>query len=192
MATAIDAETAAAQNKLALEIVTPRGRALSVLADEVTVPGVTGEFGVMPGHIPALSAVRTGIVAYREGGSEPKKCAIGTGFSEVGPNKVTLLTDDYTERNTIDPVLVRKELAEVQAQLTKAEANVRLNSDAPPRQDPELLALIRRENWLAAQLELYGDPPFAVSRPYEEFGPPPPPPEDEVPVDDEPPTPEKK
>jgi len=50
--------------------------------------------------------------------------------------------------------------------------------------------LIARENWLAAQLELYGDPPFATQRPYEQFGPPAPPPEDEVPVDAAPP--EKK
>ncbi len=43
--------------------------------------------------------------------------------------------------------------------------------------------LIARENWLAAELELYGDPPAATQRPYEEFGPVAPPPDDEVPQD---------
>ncbi len=43
--------------------------------------------------------------------------------------------------------------------------------------------LIARENWLATKLELYGDPPAATQRPYEEFGPPPPPPDDEIPQD---------
>ena len=33
--------------------------------------------------------------------------------------------------------------------------------------------MIRRENWLAVQLELYGDPPAATMRPFETFGPPP-------------------
>ena len=176
-------DEAVAQNKLQLEIVTPRGRALSVLADEVTAPGSTGEFGVMPGHILALTALRTGIVSYREAGGEPKRCAIGAGFAESGPNRVVLLTDDYIERPQIDPVIVRKELAEIQTLIGKAEAQVELATDGPPRDNPDLRMLIRKENWLAAQLELYGDPPFAVSRPYEEFGPPAPPPEDEVPVE---------
>jgi len=45
-------------------------------------------------------------------------------------------------------------------------------------------------DWLAVQLELYGDPPMATQRPFEEFGPSPPPPEDEVPTD-EPQVPER-
>jgi hypothetical protein len=47
-------------------------------------------------------------------------------------------------------------------------------------------ALIAKENWLAVQLELYGDPPPATQRPFEEFGPPPPPDEDDIPRADEP------
>jgi hypothetical protein len=42
--------------------------------------------------------------------------------------------------------------------------------------------LIAKENWLAAQLELYGDPPAATMRPFEEFGPPPPAGDDLAPV----------
>jgi hypothetical protein len=47
-------------------------------------------------------------------------------------------------------------------------------------------ALIARENWLAAELELYGDPPPATQRPYEEFGPPEPRADDERPPDGDP------
>jgi len=43
--------------------------------------------------------------------------------------------------------------------------------------------LVARENWLAVQLELYGDPPPATQRPHEEFGPPAPPPDEEIPQD---------
>ena len=43
-----------------LEIVTPRGRALLASVDEVTAPSVEGEFGVLPGHLPLLAALRTG------------------------------------------------------------------------------------------------------------------------------------
>src|ERR1019366_8083408 len=107
-------------DKIELEIVTPRGRALSASVDEVTAPSVQGEFGVLPGHLPLLAAIRTGIVTYRAG-SETKRCAVGAGFAEAGPDKLVILTDEYTERHRIDPVLVRKELAEVEQQLAKLE-----------------------------------------------------------------------
>jgi len=177
-----------AAEKIALEIVTPKGRALSASVDEVTAPSVQGEFGVLPGHLPLLAALRTGLVTYRMG-TESKRCAVGAGFAEVGPDKLVILTDEYTERERIDPVLVRKELGEVEEELHKIEAIPFVAADAKGG-DPEAAqnrarreVLIARENWLAAQLELYGDPPFATQRPYEEFGPPAPPPEDEVPVD---------
>src|ERR1700722_11657208 len=140
------------EDKIAIEIVTPEGRKLAVTADEVTAPSVEGEFGVLPGHLPLLAALRTGIVSYRTG-SETKKCAVGPGFAEAGADKLLILTDLYIEREGIDPVLVRKELGEIQGEIAKAEASS--EDDAKSQLD----ALIKRENWLAAELELYGDPP---------------------------------
>jgi F-type H+-transporting ATPase subunit epsilon len=158
-------------NKITLEIVTPRGRALSETVDEVTAPSVAGEFGVMPGHLPLLAALQTGLVSYRIG-SETKRVAVGTGFAEAGANKLLILTDEYVEREKIDPVIVRKELAEVQAALTKAEAAAYvLEGKASPELEKRN-ELIRKENWLAAQLELYGDPPPPTMRPFETYGPP--------------------
>jgi F-type H+-transporting ATPase subunit epsilon len=184
----------ASPNKIELEIVTPRGRALDVIVDEVTAPGSQGEFGVMPGHLPMLAALRTGIVSYRAAGEhEPKRVAVGAGFAEAGPNKLLILTDEFIEKDKIDPVLVRKAFAEVQGELAEAMGKMPPGGeDGPPRDNPALIVLIARENWLAAQLELYGDPPPAVSRPFELFGPPPPPPENEIPLPGEPGAPGKK
>src|SRR5579883_2746505 len=173
-------------DKIQLEIVTPRGRALQTSVDEVTAPSVQGEFGVLPGHLPLLAALRTGIVTYRQGG-ETKRCAVGAGFAEAGPDKLVILTDEYAERAQVDPVLVRKELGEVQQQLSKVEGVAIVAADARGADAAAADArarrevLVARENWLAAQLELYGDPPPATMRPDEEYGPVSPPPEDEVP-----------
>jgi len=174
-------------DSIRLEIVTPRGRALSADVDEVTAPSIQGEFGVMPGHVPLLAALRTGIVAYRKG-TETTRCAVGTGFAEAGPDKLVILTNEYAERAQIDPVLVRKELAEVQQQLGRLEGVAIALPDARGAEASAVEArdqreaLIARENWLAAELELYGDPLPATQRPYEEFGPPAPPDEDDVPA----------
>ncbi len=166
------------ENKIELEIVTPKGRALTAVVDEVTAPSVQGDFGVMPGHLPLLAALRTGLVSYRSG-ADTKKCAVGAGFAEAGANKLLILTDEYIVRDDIDPVIVRKELAEVQGQIDKLVAKAELK---PAGADEQAKALVAKENWLAAQLELYGDPPPATMRPFEDFGPPPPPNDDEVPV----------
>jgi F-type H+-transporting ATPase subunit epsilon len=161
-----------------LEIVTPKGRALKKSVEEVRAPSVEGEFGVLPGHLPLLAALRTGIVTYRESGAD-HKCAVGTGFAEVGPvrdekgadtgeTKLVILTDEFTERDSIDPVVVRKDLADVQEELAKLASQ---DAAADAAIAEKTRSLITRENWLAAELELYGDPPPATMRPYEEFGP---------------------
>jgi F-type H+-transporting ATPase subunit epsilon len=173
-------------DKIQLEIVTPRGRALTASVDEVTAPSVEGEFGVLPGHLPLLAALRTGIVSYRQGG-DAKRCAVGAGFAEAGPDKLVILTNEYAERAQIDPVVVRRDLADVQQQLATLEGAPMVASGVrgADSEGSEVRArregLVARENWLAAQLELYGDPPPATQRPHEEFGPPGPPPEEEVP-----------
>ncbi len=164
--------------RVELEIVTPKGRALMAAVDEVTAPSVNGEFGVLPGHLPVLAALRTGIVTYRVG-QEQKRCAIGAGFAEAGPLRMVILTDEYVEREGVDPVVVRKELSEVQASLAKLAAEASPGSQAKE----EAKTLVGRENWLAAQLELYGDPPPATMRPLEEWGPPEPMADDDVPAE---------
>jgi len=156
---------------LALEIVTPKGRALAVDSDEITVPSSDGEFGVLPGHLATLAALRAGLVAYRTG-TEWKRCAVGAGFVEVTTDRVLLLTEEYAVRESIDPVVVRTDLKDVQAEISKVEAEASDRSTEPGRvAAARLHGLIARENWLAAELELYGDPPPPTMRPYEEFGP---------------------
>jgi F-type H+-transporting ATPase subunit epsilon len=164
-------------DKIQLDIVTPRGRALTAAVDEVTAPSVAGEFGVLPGHLPLLAALRTGIVSYRQGG-ETKRVAVGPGFAEAGPDRLVMLTDEYAERESIDPVVVRRDLAEVQREIQKIEGIPLVAADAKADDEGAIEArgrreaLVARENWLAAQLELYGDAPPATMRPFEEYGPP--------------------
>lgn len=151
--------------KIDLEIVTPKGRALSAEVDEVTAPSVNGEFGVMPGHIPLLAALRTGIVTYRTG-SDTKSCAVGAGTAEAGPDKLLLLVDAFVEKDAIDPVLVHKDLAEAQASYDKLAA-----SDAVTGKDVDARrVLIEKINWLCTQLELYGEAPLATIRLLEDLG----------------------
>jgi F-type H+-transporting ATPase subunit epsilon len=132
-----------------LEIVTPEGVKLSAHTSELTAPSVDGEFGVLPGHRPLLAALRTGIVSYRESGTE-RRVAVGDGFVEVFADSARVLTTRFIAPEDVDPVRARLELK---------EADDALEAYSGDPGDPGYSELVAREVWAATQLELYGDPP---------------------------------
>ena len=144
-----------ATGKIRLEVVTPEGPALTEVVDEFTSPSVKGQFGVLPGHLPLLAALRTGIISYRKG-STNTSCAVGPGFVEVADDHAILLTDRYSDKDSIDVVDTRMKLKEVDEKLDKW--------DGEPG-TPEHQEMIEQEQWLATLLELYGDPPPPTMRP---------------------------
>jgi F-type H+-transporting ATPase subunit epsilon len=135
--------------QISLEIVTPDGVKLNEQVSELTAPSVNGEFGVLPGHRAMLAALTTGIVSFIKG-SEKESVAVGAGFVEVADDRALLLTDRFIRKESIDPVLVRKELKEVDQALESFQGDF---------SGPEYGDLVARELWAAAQLDLYGDPP---------------------------------
>jgi F-type H+-transporting ATPase subunit epsilon len=75
-----------------LEVLTPQRTALNAEVDEVTVPGLAGEFGVLPGHTPFLSALKEGTLSWR-GKSGSGALQIGPGYCEVdGKDRIVVLT----------------------------------------------------------------------------------------------------
>jgi F-type H+-transporting ATPase subunit epsilon len=132
-----------------LEIVTPTGVALRETVSEVTAPSVAGEFGVLPGHLPLLAALRTGIVSYKKDGRDAQ-IAVHHGFAEVSNDVVLLLTERFMKKDDVDVVRVRLRLKEVDQELDHWQGELT---------DPRRRELIEEEQWLAAQLELIGDPP---------------------------------
>lgn len=134
---------------LQLQIVTPQGLVLEKRVDEVIAPSERGEFGVLSGHVPLLAALHIGLLHYREG-NRVTDVAVGTGFAEILHDKALVLTDRFTTKDKVDVLAVRKALKDVDAKLERWDGDLA---------DPERLALIEEEQWLAVQLELYGDPP---------------------------------
>ena len=138
-----------ASETIQLEIVTPSGVALREQVTEVTAPSVDGEFGVLPGHLPILAALRTGIVSYHVNGTE-EHVAVHHGFAEVANDKALFLTERFIKKGDVDVVKVRLRLKEVDDELDHWQGDLT---------DPRRRELIEEEQWLAAQLELIGDAP---------------------------------
>jgi F-type H+-transporting ATPase subunit epsilon len=102
--------------KLAVEIVTPEKRILSVQADEVIAPGAHGLFGVRPGHTAFLSLMEPGALTLKEGGSTQVYFVAG-GFIEVGNDKVMVLADSAEPATDIDIEAARRRMTEAQERL---------------------------------------------------------------------------
>ena len=76
--------------KIQLEVVTPERRVLAEPVDMVTVPGLGGELGILPGHTPLISQLQTGVLTYvQEGKSYPLH--VSGGFVEVRDDHVSVL-----------------------------------------------------------------------------------------------------
>ncbi len=96
------------------EVVTPSGTAVTAEVDEVIAPGQEGEFGVLPGHTPFMSAMRPGVLRYIKGGAE-QRLAVGGGLVEVsGTDRIIVVTERSEKPEQIDVAVARRELDEAE------------------------------------------------------------------------------
>ena len=87
-------------SKLKLNIVTP-DQSYSYDVDEVVLPGAEGEFGVLPGHTPFFTSLKTGAMWYRQG-NEKKTMVVSIGFVEVLPDSVSVLAQVAERAEDLD------------------------------------------------------------------------------------------
>lgn len=86
---------------LKLEIVTPDAKIYSEDVDMVTLPGVEGEMGIYPMHVPLMTSVKSGELVAKKGGVD-HFLAIGEGFVEITGERVAVLTDMAIKADDID------------------------------------------------------------------------------------------
>jgi F-type H+-transporting ATPase subunit epsilon len=86
--------------KLTLHIVSP-DHSISQEVDEVSMPGIEGDFGVLPGHTPFFTALRTGAMWYRQGGDK-HNLMVSIGFVEVLPDSVRVLAQVAESMEDLD------------------------------------------------------------------------------------------
>ena len=77
-------------NTLNLQIVTPDGVVYSEDVEMVTLPGVEGELGVYPQHVPLLTQMVPGEVIVRKGATD-YSLAVGEGFIELTGDHVRIV-----------------------------------------------------------------------------------------------------
>ncbi len=103
---------------LHLEIVTPEARTFSGEAQMVVVPGVEGDLGILPDHMPLMTQVNPGELRITTVNGD-QYLAIGSGFLEVLPDRVSIMTDMAVPEAEIDEKAAEEAVARAQRELSE-------------------------------------------------------------------------
>ncbi len=103
---------------LKLEIVTPDAKVFSDDVDMVTLPGIEGEMGIYPQHVPLMTQLAAGEIMARKGSHE-FFLAVGDGFVEVTGDRVSVLTDMAIQAENIDEAKAQEALRRAEARLAE-------------------------------------------------------------------------
>jgi len=102
------------------DLVSPEKLAFSGEVDQVDVPGLEGDFGVLAGHAPVVAAIRPGILTVIAGGQKQKIIVLG-GLAEVSENRLTVLADVATSIDELDRAQFAETISEMEENLKEHE-----------------------------------------------------------------------
>ena len=95
---------------LKLELVSPEKELASRMVRAVVVPGVEGEFEVLPGHAPVLSILRPGVLAITEISDKPTKFFVRGGYAEVANDEVIVLAEYAIPLEELNAARIEEEI----------------------------------------------------------------------------------
>jgi len=105
-------------NTLKLEIVTPDAKTYSEDVEMVTLPGVEGEMGIFPMHVPLMTQIVAGEISVRKDGRE-HYLAVGDGFVEITGDHVAVMTDMAIKAENIDEAKAEEARRRAEARLAE-------------------------------------------------------------------------
>jgi F-type H+-transporting ATPase subunit epsilon len=128
---------------LGVNLVTPRGVVAHTDTDSVQAPGELGEFELLPGHVPLLTALRAGVLSI--GTKQRTRYAVSAGYLRVDPaGGVEILVEQAMPVADIDAEAAKTELKDAEAELAKW-------GDKP--HDGDYQNLTARIGWARARLD---------------------------------------
>jgi F-type H+-transporting ATPase subunit epsilon len=107
-----------------LEVVTPEKDVVNEDVQMVVSPGSMGEFGVLIGHTPFMTTLKTGALRYTDSSGKERYVFISAGFAEALPEKVTILAESAERRKDIDQARAQAALDRAQARIDQAKEDL--------------------------------------------------------------------
>jgi F-type H+-transporting ATPase subunit epsilon len=102
------------------ELVSPEKLVFSGEVEQVDVPGIEGDFGVLAGHAPFVTTLRPGILTVYATGGEQKIVVLG-GFAEVSAEGLTVLAEVAQSVQDIDRATITTRIGEMESSIAKME-----------------------------------------------------------------------
>jgi len=102
------------------ELVTPERMVISQDATQVVVPGVEGEFTVLPAHAPVISALRPGVVDATLGDGRKVRAFVKGGFAEVDADRLTILAESALDIEAMGAAGLAEELRAAEQEFASA------------------------------------------------------------------------
>jgi F-type H+-transporting ATPase subunit epsilon len=104
------------------DLVSPEKLAFAGEVDQVDIPGIEGDVGIMAGHSPMVAALRPGIMTITTGGTQQKIIVLG-GIAEVSDKGLTVLADTATSLQDLDREAFAGQIAEMEDKLSAKEGS---------------------------------------------------------------------
>ncbi|MEE8223427.1 MAG: F0F1 ATP synthase subunit epsilon [Alphaproteobacteria bacterium] len=108
-------------DRVEFELVSPARLLVSEPVEMVVVPGVEGDFGVLPGHAPVIAQVRPGVIDIHGDGKVIRRIFVAGGFAEVTPERCTVLAEEARPVEDIDGAEARERLAAARTAMDNTE-----------------------------------------------------------------------
>jgi F-type H+-transporting ATPase subunit epsilon len=108
-------------DQINFELVSPEKLLLSEPVEMVVVPGVEGDFGVLPGHAPFVSNLRPGVIAVFAEGKVVQRIFVAGGFAEVTPERCTVLAEQALPVTDIDRGAAEADMRDAREDLAEAK-----------------------------------------------------------------------
>lgn len=108
---------------LKLDIVTPVGKIFSNNVKSVTLPGVEGEFGVLPGHIGIITTLNPGVIEIEKIDGKKEIVAINWGYAKVDEKSVDILAEGAVDINGDSESEIAKAIANAKQLLEDSTDN---------------------------------------------------------------------
>lgn len=102
------------------ELVSPEKLLFSGEVEQVDVPGLEGDFGVLAQHAPMVTTLRPGILTVHTAGGERKIVVLG-GFAEVSPDGLTVLADIAEDAEKFDRTVIASQISTLESRISKTE-----------------------------------------------------------------------
>ena len=110
-----------------VDVVSAEEQIFSGEAELVSLPGTSGELGIMPGHLPLITLIRPGFVrVHVPGEQEPEQIFVAGGVLEVQPEQVTVLSDTAVRSKDLDEARAKEALAAAEAARASATGSIEI------------------------------------------------------------------